>query len=52
MSEDTVVEEVEDQEVEDQEISVHPYDLPGEWVCVKRPVWSRKKSSNKHTYKN
>ena len=34
MSEDTVVEEVEDQEVEDQEVSVHPYDLPGEWFVL------------------
>ena len=33
MSEDTVV-EVEDQEVEDPEVSLHPYDLPGEWFVL------------------
>ena len=47
MSEDTVLEEVEDQKV-----SVHPYDLPGEWFVLNAQSGHEKKSSNKHTYKN
>ena len=43
MSEDTVVEEVEDQEVEDQEVSVHPYDLPGEWFVLNAQSGHEKK---------
>ena len=48
MSEDTVVEEVEDQEVEDQEVSVHPYDLPGEWFVLNAQSGHEKKF--KQTY--
>ena len=53
MSEDTVLEEVEDQEVEDQEVedqevedqevSVHPYDLPGEWFVLNAQSGHEKK---------
>lgn len=49
MSEDTVVEEVEDQEVEDQEVSVHPYDLPGEWFVLNAQSGHEKKKF-KQTY--
>ena len=35
MSEDTVVEELENEEVEqEQEAPLHPYDLPGEWFVL------------------
>ena len=43
MSEDTVLEEVEDQEVKDQEVSVHPYDLPGEWFVLNAQSGHEKK---------
>ena len=46
MSEDTVLEEVENDEVEqevEEEASVHPYDLPGEWFVLNAQSGHEKK---------
>ena len=44
MSEDTVVEEIENEEVEqEQEAPLHPYDLPGEWFVLNAQSGHEKK---------
>ena len=47
MSEDTVVEELENEEVEqEQEAPLHPYDLPGEWFVLNAQSGHEKKVEN------
>ena len=43
MSEDTVVEELENEEVEQEEAPLHPYDLPGEWFVLNAQSGHEKK---------
>ena len=43
MSEDTVVEELENEEAEQEEAPLHPYDLPGEWFVFNAQSGHEKK---------
>ena len=57
MSEDTVLDEVEDQDQDqdtdiEQNQPVHPYDMPGEWFVLNAQSGHEKKSSNKYINQN
>ena len=56
MLEDTATTEenqsTEEVEIEDTEVSVHPYDMPGEWFVLNAQSGHEKKSKDKYFNKN